>query len=73
MLPPAKLAPSIPRKDKKKSVKRARVPSSEEESKEDHVPLKIRKVSTWLASTGDYSLSYQSISNKEGELSEDEG
>lgn len=70
---PSVVTPGSPRKAKKKS-KRPRVPSSEEEFKEELAPSKLRKVSSWLDSVGDDSLSHQSNSDKEdGELLEDEG
>lgn len=68
-LPSHKGMPGPPQKAKSK---RTRVPSSGEDSEEERAPPKVGKVSSWLGSVGDGSLSHHSASDKEGELSEDE-
>lgn len=60
------------RRSQTKTIKGARVLSSEEDSEGEQIPSKLGKKSTWLGSFKDESLSHHSSSDKEdGELSED--
>lgn len=59
---------------KRKSARKARHPSSEDDSEVEQRLAEAKKASTWRTSLGDDSLSSPAPSDKEeGELSEDEG